>query len=74
MLFLPYLPAKLGWEVEIRYVLVGALNVPFGDLNLSAPFQLLSTLKKWFFGQVFAFLSFLEFVSRITPLKIELGS
>ena len=31
---LPYLPSKLGYEVEIRYVhLVGALDVRFGGLN-----------------------------------------
>ena len=63
MLFLPYLPSKLSWVVEIKYVhLVGVLDVPFGGLDFSASFQPLLAQKKWVFGRVFAFLSFLEFV------------
>ena len=67
VLFLPNFPSQLGQEVEIRYVhLVGALDVLFEGLDFSAP-------KKWFIGQVFAFLSFLEFVPRMAPFQIELG-
>ena len=75
VLFLPYRPWKLDYEVEIWYVyLVGVLNVPFGGLDFSAQLQPFTAPKKWFFGQVFSFLSFLEFVPRITLLPIELES
>ena len=48
--------------------------MPFKDLDVSAKYQPFSAPKKWFFGRAFSFLSFLEFVPRITPLKIELGN
>ena len=44
VLFLPYLPSKLGLEVEIGYVhLIGALDVHFGGLDFSAPISTPST-------------------------------
>ena len=46
----------------------------FGGLDFSALFQPLVAPKKCFFGWVFAFLSFLEFVPRITPVQIQLES
>ena len=76
MLFLPYLPSKLSKEVEISYVhLVGALDVSFRGLDFSALFQPLTAPKEVVFSRVFSsFLSFLQFVPRITPLQTEIGS
>ena len=76
VLFLPCLHSTLGWEVVIGYIhLVVALNVPIVGSRLFSPISTsLSALKKWFFGRVFSYLSFLEFVPRIAPLQIELAS
>ena len=64
VLILPYFPSKYVYLVEV-------LNVPFGGLNFSALFHTVKAPKKWFFDRLF---SFFEFVPRITPLQIELGS
>ena len=75
VLFLPYLSSKFGSEIEIWYVhLVGTIDVSFEDFDFSAPFQPLPAPRKWFLGRIFSFLSFLEFVPRVIPLQIELGS
>ena len=72
VLFLLYLPSKLSYEVEIWYVhLTGVLDVPFGGLDFSAPFHPLTAPIKWFFGRVFLFF---QFVPRVTPLQIKLGT
>ena len=67
VLFLPYLPSKLRWEAEIRYVyLVGALNVVFWSHNFSAPFQPLSAPKKWFYRPAYLFISLPAFLPRLS--------
>ena len=53
---------------------VGVLDMLFEGLDYSAPFQPLADPKKWFFSCFFLFQSFLEFVPRLTPLQIKLGS
>ena len=54
VLFLPYLPSKLGWKVEIWYVhLVGAIDALFGDIDFSASFQPFSAPKKYFLVKIF---------------------
>ena len=50
---------------------VGALDVPFGSLDFSAPSHPLTESNMGFFGQFFLFF---ELVPRITPLPIGLGS
>ena len=54
VLFLPYLPSKLDYEVEIWYIhLLGALDAPFGGLDFSAKFPPLAAPKKRFFWSGF---------------------
>ena len=51
--------------------LVGALDVPFGGPDFSAPIHPLTAPKKWFFGRLYLLF---EFVPHIIPLQIELGT
>ena len=55
-LFLPYLPSKLIWEVEIWYVhLVGGVDVNFEGLDFSAPFHPFTAPKVCFCALFFIF-------------------
>ena len=61
---------KLRFDMYI-HTFLGALNVPFGGLDFSAPLHPFTIPNMGFFGWFFLFL---EFVSRITPAQIGLGS